>query len=51
MNYITPTSAVFMDGLAESKIGYNRYLQFVWPFLVAVFVLVFAFLGIAVATQ
>ena len=51
VNYITPTSAVIMGGLALSKIGYNRYLQFVWPFLIAVFIVVCAFLGIAAATQ
>ena len=32
MNLITPTSAVIMGGLALSKVGYDRYLKFVWPF-------------------
>jgi uncharacterized ion transporter superfamily protein YfcC len=51
VNYITPTSAVIMGGLALSKVGYDRYLRFVWPFLIAVFVVICAFLGIAAATQ
>ena len=40
VNLVTPTSAVIMGGLALSKVGYDRYLKFVWPFLVAVFVVV-----------
>ena len=49
VNLVTPTSAVIMGGLALSKVGYDRYLKFVWPFLVLVFVVVCAFLGIAAA--
>jgi uncharacterized ion transporter superfamily protein YfcC len=49
VNLVTPTSAVIMGGLALSKVGYDRYLKFVWPFLVIVFVVVCAFLGIAAA--
>jgi uncharacterized ion transporter superfamily protein YfcC len=49
VNLVTPTSAVIMGGLALSKIGYNRYLKFVWPFLVVVFVVCCAFIGIAAA--
>ena len=40
VNLVTPTSAVIMGGLALSKVGYDRYLRFVWPYLVAVFVVV-----------
>ena len=50
VNYVTPTSAVIMGGLALSKVGYDRYLKFVWPFLLAVFVVICAFLGISAAT-
>ena len=32
VNLVTPTSAVIMGGLALSKVGYDRYLKFVWPF-------------------
>jgi uncharacterized ion transporter superfamily protein YfcC len=49
VNLVTPTSAVIMGGLALSKIGYNRYLKFVWPFLALVFVVCCAFVGIAAA--
>jgi uncharacterized ion transporter superfamily protein YfcC len=51
VNLLTPTSAVIMGGLALSKVGYDRYLKFVWPYLVAVFVLVCAFVGIAAAVS
>jgi uncharacterized ion transporter superfamily protein YfcC len=47
VNLITPTSAVIMGGLALSKVGYDRYLKFVWPFLLAAFVVVCAFVGAA----
>jgi uncharacterized ion transporter superfamily protein YfcC len=51
VNLVTPTSAVIMGGLALSGIGYDRYLKFVWPFVVAVFIIVCAFVGIAAATS
>jgi uncharacterized ion transporter superfamily protein YfcC len=51
VNLVTPTSAVIMGGLALSKVGYDRYLKFVWPFLIVVFVVVCAFIGIAAATS
>jgi uncharacterized ion transporter superfamily protein YfcC len=51
VNLVTPTSAVIMGGLALSKVGYDKYLRFVWPFLAVVFVVVCAFLGIAAATD
>lgn len=51
VNLITPTSAVIMGGLALSKVGYDRYLRFVWPFLLAAFVLVCAVLGVAAAVS
>jgi uncharacterized ion transporter superfamily protein YfcC len=51
VNLVTPTSAVIMGGLALSKVGYDRYLKFVWPFLAIVFVVICAFIGIAAATS
>ena len=51
VNLVTPTSAVIMGGLALSKVGYDRYLRFVWPFLVIVFVVCCAFVGIAAAAS
>jgi uncharacterized ion transporter superfamily protein YfcC len=38
-----------MGGLALSKVGYDRYLRFVWPFVLAVFVVVCIFVGVAAA--
>ena len=49
VNLITPTSAVIMGGLALSKVGYDRYLRFVWPFVAIVFVVVCVFVGGAAA--
>jgi uncharacterized ion transporter superfamily protein YfcC len=51
VNLVTPTSAVIMGGLALSKVGYDRYIKFVWPYLLVVFVVVCAFVGIAAATS
>ena len=50
VNLITPTSAVIMGGLALSKVGYDRYVKFVWPYLLIVFLVVCAFVGISAAT-
>jgi uncharacterized ion transporter superfamily protein YfcC len=47
VNLITPTSAVIMGGLALSKVGYDRYLKFVWPFVAAAFLVVCVFVGAA----
>ncbi|HEX4520803.1 MAG TPA: hypothetical protein VH063_14575 [Gaiellaceae bacterium] len=49
VNLVTPTSAVIMGGLALSKVGYNQYIKFVWPFALAVLVICGAFIGIAAA--
>jgi uncharacterized ion transporter superfamily protein YfcC len=49
VNLVTPTSAVIMGGLALSKVGYDRYLKFVWPFVLAVFLICCAFIGISAA--
>jgi uncharacterized ion transporter superfamily protein YfcC len=51
VNLVTPTSAVIMGGLALSKVGYDRYLKFVWPFLIAVFLVICAFVGISAAAS
>lgn len=47
VNLITPTSAVIMGGLALSKVGYDRYLRFVWPFAAAAFLVACAFVSAA----
>ena len=51
VNLVTPTSAVIMGGLALSKVGYDRYLKFVWPFVVGVFLVCCVFIGIAGAAS
>ena len=49
INYITPTSAVVMGGLTLAKVGYDRYLRFVAPFLLIAFIIISIFMGIGVA--
>ena len=34
----SPTSVVLVGGLAIAKVGYDKYLRFVWPLLLALFV-------------
>lgn len=46
VNYITPTSAVVMGGLTLAKVGYDRYLRFVAPFMAIMFVVLCLFVGI-----
>jgi len=46
VNLITPTSAVLMGGLALAKIGYDKYLKFVAPYLGIVLVVVMVFMGL-----
>jgi uncharacterized ion transporter superfamily protein YfcC len=51
VNLVTPTSAVIMGGLALSKVGYDKYIRFVWPYALAVLVIVCAFVGISAAVS
>jgi uncharacterized ion transporter superfamily protein YfcC len=46
INYITPTSAVVMGGLMLARVGYDRYIRFMIPFLAIMFVLVSIFMAI-----
>jgi len=34
---VSPTSVVLVGGLAIAKVGYDQYLRFVWPLLLALF--------------
>ena len=43
----SPTSVVVVGGLAIAKVGYDKYLRFVWPLLVGLFVGAGAVLAIA----
>ncbi|MFI5618946.1 YfcC family protein [Streptomyces sp. NPDC051567] len=44
MNLWVPTTAVTIGGVALAKVGYDRYLRFVWPLLAILAVLICAFL-------
>jgi uncharacterized ion transporter superfamily protein YfcC len=44
---VAPTSVVLVAGLAIAKVGYNKYLRFVWPLWLALFIVSTAILGIA----
>jgi uncharacterized ion transporter superfamily protein YfcC len=46
VNYVTPTSAIVMGGLALAKVGYDRYIRFMLPFFGIMFVLVSIFVWI-----
>jgi uncharacterized ion transporter superfamily protein YfcC len=50
VNLFTPTSAIVMGGLALAKVRYDRYIKFVFPLLVILFVLVCVFLAIGANT-
>jgi uncharacterized ion transporter superfamily protein YfcC len=43
----SPTSVVLVGGLAIAKVGYDKFLRFVWPLLVALFVVSAAVIGVA----
>lgn len=44
MNLWAPTTAVTIGGVALAKVGYDKYLRFVWPLLAILFVLICGFL-------
>jgi uncharacterized ion transporter superfamily protein YfcC len=46
VNLVTPTSAIIMGGLALAKIGYDRYLRFVLPYLGIMAILISVFVAI-----
>ncbi|CAM5629555.1 hypothetical protein SAVIM338S_05997 [Streptomyces avidinii] len=49
MNLWVPTTAVTIGGVALAKVGYNKYLRFVWPLLGILFILICAFLALGAA--
>src|SRR4051794_14658396 len=51
VDLVTPTSAAIMGGLALSKIGYDRYLEFFRPFRAVVLVVCCAFIGVSAAAS
>ncbi len=46
MNLWVPTTAVIMGGVALAKVGYDKYLRFVWPLLLLLSVLVCGFVAL-----
>ncbi len=50
VNLFTPTSAVVMGGLTLAKVGYDKYIRFVWPLLLILFVLSCILIGIGSVT-
>ena len=44
---VSPTSVVLVGGLAIARVGYDTYLKFVWPLILAFFVVGVAVIGIA----
>ncbi len=46
VNLITPTSAVVVGGLAIGRVSYNRWLQFIWPLLLVLTVMIVVLLSI-----
>jgi uncharacterized ion transporter superfamily protein YfcC len=49
VNLINPTFAVVMGGLAIARVGYDRWLKFMWPLLVILTVLVTIILSVGAA--
>ena len=47
VNLFNPTFAVVMGGLAIGRVGYDRWLRFVWPLLLIIAVIVAAALSLA----
>ena len=48
---LAPTSVVLVGGLAIAKVGYNTYLRFVWPLLLALFIVSTLIIGAAETFQ
>jgi uncharacterized ion transporter superfamily protein YfcC len=47
----SPTSVVVVGGLAIAKVGYDKYLRFVWPLLLGLFVVSCTILAIAASLE
>ena len=43
----SPTNVVVVGGLAIAKVGYDKYLRFVWPLLAGLFVVAATVVAIA----
>ncbi|MEU5048694.1 YfcC family protein [Streptomyces sp. NPDC021096] len=49
MNLWVPTTAVVVGGVSLAKVGYDRYLRFVWPLLLILAVLICGFVALGAA--
>ena len=45
----SPTGVVLVGGLAIAKVGYDKYLRFVWPLLLGLFVVATAAVALTAA--
>jgi uncharacterized ion transporter superfamily protein YfcC len=50
VNFVNPTFAVVMGGLALGRVPYQRWLKFTWPLLVILTILIMVILSVSVAT-
>jgi uncharacterized ion transporter superfamily protein YfcC len=48
---VSPTNVVVMGGLAIAGVGYDKYLRFLWPLLVGLFVAASIVLAIAATLE
>lgn len=48
---ISPTSVVVVGGLAIAKVGYDRYLRFIWPLALLLFVVAAGTVALAAALE
>jgi uncharacterized ion transporter superfamily protein YfcC len=48
---VSPTSVVLVGGLAIAKVGYDKYLRFAWPLLLALFVIGAGAVALSAAVQ
>ncbi|MFJ9036429.1 YfcC family protein [Streptomyces sp. NPDC102406] len=49
MNLWVPTTAVTIGGVALARVGYDKYLRFVWPLLALLLLLICAFVALGAA--
>jgi uncharacterized ion transporter superfamily protein YfcC len=47
----SPTCVIVVGGLAIAKVGYDKYLRFVWPLIIALFVVSSTILAIAATLE
>ena len=48
---VSPTSVVVVGGLAIAKVSYEKYLRFVWPLIVALFLVAVVVVGMAASLE